>query len=224
MRNEKKTPKAKLFSPEYFFFDLVRITGAPGLLWYRPKKIYESEAAKKKIRGPAIIISNHTGVIDPLYIMLVIWYRRHRFICKTELTESRAGFWLKLFRCIPIDRENASFSTMREIVSVLKDGQIVSMFPEGQVGGDDSPAAFKSGMVLMSLRSGAPIVPVYIKPRKRFFERVTAVIGEPFSVCEKYGQRPKFSQIDEAARELHEKEMKLKEILDKTMKGNKNNG
>jgi 1-acyl-sn-glycerol-3-phosphate acyltransferase len=216
LKNDK-AKKSKLFDFKYLFFDFVRLTAAPGLLWFRPKKIYENEAAKKKIKGKAILIANHVGVVDPLYLMLVIWYRRHRFICKSELMESGAGkFWLSLFRCIPIDKDNASFSTVRRIVDALKDGELVSMFPEGQVHTQsDKPSAFKSGMILMSVQSGAPIIPVYVKPRKHFYNRITAVIGEPCSVTEMYGERPKFSEIDEAAKLLHEKEMKLMELSNK---------
>ncbi len=213
MKNAKNR-KNKLFSPEYFWFDFVKLTAAPGILWFRPKKLYESEAAKKKIKGPAILISNHIGTIDPMYLMLVIWYRRHRFICKSELMSSKRGaFWLKKFRCIPIDNGDMSFTAMRQITDVLKNGELVSMFPEGAVHTQsDTPSSFKSGMILMSLQGGAPIIPIYIKPRKHFYERITAVIGEPFSVTEKYGERPKFSQIDEAAKLLHEKEMRLMQI------------
>ena len=215
MKNKEKQNKSKLFSIKNLFFDFVRITAAPGILWFRPKRIYESEAAKKKIKGGAILIANHVGVVDPMFLMMIIWYRRHRFICKSELMETKFGkFWLTLFRCIPIDKDNASFSTVRNIVDVLKGGELVSMFPEGQVyTKSDMPASFKSGMILMSVQSGAPIIPVYVKPRKHFYERVVAVIGEPFSVTERYGARPKFSQIDEAAKLLHEKEMKLTELL-----------
>ena len=217
MKNGKEVKKAKLFSFKNIVLDFVRITAAPGLLWFRPKHIYENEAAKKKIKGAAIVIMNHVGMIDPMYLMLAIWYRRHRFVCKADLMKSKlGGFWLRLFRCIPIDRENASFNSMRQIVDVLKEGNLVSMFPEGQVNsGSEMPAAFKSGMILMSVQSGAPIIPVYIKPRKHCCERITAVIGEPFSVTEKYGPRPKFSQIDEAAQYLHEKEIKLMELINK---------
>lgn len=217
MKNDKSVKKSKLFSIKNLFFDFVRVTAAPGILWFRPKKIYESEAAKKKIKGPAILIANHVGIIDPLYLMLVIWYRRHRFICKSELMENKTGkFWLTLFRCIPIDKDNASFTTVRRIVDVLKGGELVSMFPEGQVHTQsDKPSAFKSGMILMSIQSGAPVIPVYIKPRKHFYNRIIAVIGEPFSVTDLYGARPKFSQIDEAAKLLHEKEMKLMELSNK---------
>lgn len=196
--------------------DFVRITAAPGLLWFRPKRIYENEAAKKKIRGSAIVIANHVGTIDPMYLMLVIWYRRHRFVCRSDIMETKAGKWLRLFRCIPIDRENVSFNFMREASDALKEGNLVSMFPEGRVHTQsEAPAAFKSGMILMSVQSGAPIIPVYIKPRRKASERIVAVIGEPFSVTEIYGQRPKFSQIDEAAKLLFEKELKLMQLIDK---------
>lgn len=218
MKRDKKEKKAKLFSFKNIVLDFVRITAAPGLLWFRPKHIYENEKAKKKIKGPAIVIMNHVGMIDPMYLMLTIWYRRHRFVCKSELMQSKlGGFWLRLFRCIPIDRDNASFSSMRQIVDVLKEGNLVSMFPEGQVNlNSDTPAEFKSGMILMSIQSGAPIIPVYIKPRKHAYDRIIAVIGEPFSVTEKYGSRPKFSQIDEAAKYLHEKELNLINLINKT--------
>jgi 1-acyl-sn-glycerol-3-phosphate acyltransferase len=226
LKNDKEVKKAKLFSFKNIVLDFVRITAAPGLLWFRPKHIYENEAAKKKIKGAAIVIMNHVGMIDPMYLMLAIWYRRHRFVCKADLMKSKlGGFWLRLFRCIPIDRENASFNSMRQIVDVLKEGNLVSMFPEGQVNlGSEMPAAFKSGMILMSVQSGAPIIPVYIKPRKHAYERIIAVIGEPFSVTEKYGPRPKFSQIDEAAQYLREKEIKLMELINKPGERKNENG
>lgn len=219
---KKDQNKSKLFSFKNIVFDFVRITAAPGLLWFRPKKVYENEAAKKKIRGPAILIANHVGMIDPMYLMLLIWYRRHRFICKSELMSKKAGkFWLTLFRCIPIDKENMSFTTMRSITDVLKGGALVSMFPEGQVHKEsDTPASFKSGMILMSIQSGAPIIPIYVKPREHFYDRIEAAIGEPFSVKELYGERPKFSQINEAAELLHQKELRLMELLN-TPKGDK---
>ena len=216
MKSDKKRKKAKLFSVKNLLFDFIKITAAPGLLWFRPKRIYENETAKKKIKGPAIVIANHAGTIDPMYLMMVIWYRRHRFVCKADMFETKAGnFWLKkVFRCIPIDRENASLSSVRQITDVLNEGCLVSMFPEGEVHTNgDTPAAFKSGMVLMSVQSGAPIIPVYVKPRKRRTDRVVAVIGEPFSVTERYGEKPKFSQLDEAASYLHDKELKLMELI-----------
>ncbi|MBP5208340.1 MAG: 1-acyl-sn-glycerol-3-phosphate acyltransferase [Clostridia bacterium] len=216
MKNEEKKKKRKpLFSLEYLPFDFVRITAAPGLLWFRPKIIYESEAAKQKIRGGALLISNHIGLFDPMYLMMAVWYRRHRFICKKELMEHRLGFWLKLFRCISIDKNDMSFNSMRQVTDALRSGELVSMFPEGQVSlQSEAPAGFKSGMILMSLQGNAPIIPAYIKPRKHFYSRLVVVIGERFSVTDEYGPRPKFSQLDEAAARLHETDIRLAKLAE----------
>ena len=117
--------------------------------------------------------------------------------------------------CIKIDRSNVTMNTMREITDRLKSGQIVSMFPQGRISGDDkAEAGFKSGMTLMAIRSGAPIVPVYIKPRESFFSRLKVVIGERVSVTELYGERPTFAEIDAATKLLYEREKQLKDLAD----------
>ena len=59
MNNQRK---AKLFSFKCFVMDFMRVSGAlPGLLWLRPKIRYTTEKAKKRIRGGALVISNHTS-------------------------------------------------------------------------------------------------------------------------------------------------------------------
>ena len=56
-QNPKPNNRAKLFSLRYWFYDFVKLTAAlPGLLWFRPKWIYENEAAKKRVRGGAIYV------------------------------------------------------------------------------------------------------------------------------------------------------------------------
>ena len=66
----------------------------------------------------------------------------------------------------------------------------------------------------MAIRSGAPIVPVYIKPRESFFSRLKVVIGEKVSVTELYGERPTFAEIDAATKLLYEREKQLKDLAD----------
>ena len=94
--------RARLVSPEYWFHDLIRVTGGPpGLLWFRPKKLYADGAAREKIRGGALIISNHATNFDPLYLMLTIWYRRHHL---------RRGELVSMFPEGHITRENEAAS------------------------------------------------------------------------------------------------------------------
>ena len=130
--------------------------------------------------------------------------------------DSKAGGFLRACGCIRIDRNNVTMNNLREITDKLKHGEIVSMFPQGRISsGGDGGASFKSGMVLMAIRSGAPIVPVYIKPKKSFFSKLHVVVGERVSVTELYGERPTFAQIDAAAKLLYEREEQLKNLADK---------
>ena len=52
-----------------WFYDLVVFFCAlPGLLWFRPKKIYEG-GKKVRVKGGVLTIANHVGYCDPLYLL-----------------------------------------------------------------------------------------------------------------------------------------------------------
>ena len=142
--NEQKKNKAPLFSPKNFLIDFIRVTGAiPTLLWLRPKKLFATEKAKERLRGGALIIANHTDFVDPVFLMTAFWYRRQRFIASEEIMDSSAGWFLKACGCIKIDRNNVTMNTMREITDTLKNGEVVSMFPQGRISaGEDEGAGF----------------------------------------------------------------------------------
>lgn len=212
MKSKTRT-RAKLFSPKRLFYDFTKLTAfIPGLIWLRPKYIYESDAAKKKLCGGALVIANHSTFLDPVYLMAAVWYRRHSFVCLKQFFEGGAGWLFKLFGCIPVDTESFGFNSFRQIVEKLKAGEVVSLFPEGHVSQDGDVKAFKSGVVLMAFQGKAPILPVYIKPPKHFYNRLTVVIGERVDLTELYGEKPGFSQIQQAAESLKEKEEALKAL------------
>ncbi len=214
MDNEKQN-KSKLFSFSYLPYDFIRLTAMPyTLLWLRPDIKYESEAAKKRIRGGALVIANHKTSFDPVYLMATIWYRRHHYIFLKAFFEGKYAWLFKIFKCIPIDRDNFNVSSFRVIVEQLKAGKLVCMYPEGTRNrqGDDIKT-FKSSMVLMSLKSKRPIIPVYIQPKKKWYSRMKAVVGEPIDIVALYGEKPSFKQIDEIAALLQEKEERFRTII-----------
>ena len=214
MKNDKPR-RAKLFSLRYFIYDFIKVTGAiPGLLWLRPKWIYENRAAKKRLRNGCVVIANHYGFFDPVYLMFAIWYRRHHFICGREFFETKYRRWFQAFLCIPIDRENFSMDSLRLIADELRSGSLVSLFPEGHINdGSGQLSAFKSGMVLMALQGKAPIVPVYFKPKAHFYNRLRIAIGEPLDIISRYGSRPSLSQIEQIVSDLQTKEETLKTLV-----------
>ena len=152
-------------------------------LWFRPKRIYTCEKARKIPKGGLLLIANHTDFADPVYMMLGVWQRRQYFLVSEELMDGPHGRLFKACRCIRIDRDNPGVSTFREITERLKSGECVSMCPEGKIAADSTkPSPFKSGAVLMAIRSGVPIIPMYIKKKKSAFGRLRIVIGESVDV------------------------------------------
>ena len=214
--NQDKKSRAKLFSLKYLVHDFIKVTAAlPGLLWLRPRWKYENASARKRIRGGAVVIANHIGFFDPVYLMFAIWYRRHHFICGKEFFDSKYRWWFEHFLCIPVDRQNFNMNSLRQISDELKAGSLVTLFPEGHINdGSGAMAAFKSGMVLMALQGKAPVIPVYLRPKAHFYSRLTVVIGEPIDIIARYGKRPSMQQIDEIAAELQHKEEELKKIAE----------
>ncbi|MBR6080923.1 MAG: 1-acyl-sn-glycerol-3-phosphate acyltransferase [Treponema sp.] len=209
-----ESTRPHFFSPRYFIHDFVRITSfLPGFLWWRPKHIYENQAAKKKIKGGALLISNHIGFTDPVFLMYGFWYRRLYFVALRIFFNTKVkNFWFRHFLCIPIDRENVSMETFREIVGRLKEDEIVAIFPEGKINVEKQGLqTFKSGMILMAMQSKKPILPVYIQKKKGIRHRLLIVVGEPIKIPE---GTVGLKAVENATQELYNKESHLQNLAD----------
>ena len=144
-----------------------------------------------------------------------ISYRRHHFVATTELFNSKLKrFMFERANCIEIDRQNVSMQSFNKIIEHLNAGRLVSMFPEGRMTKNEEVQTFKSGMVLMALRANVPIIPVYIKRRKNYWQRQKYVIGEPINPVEMVGKIPSLEKINQVTNLLKEKEAELKKIAD----------
>lgn len=177
----QKKKRSRWLRLSYFMHDLIRITAAPGLLWYRPKHLY-LDKKYKKIWGGAVITSNHVSLEDPLCLMMGIWYRRLHMVAMDELFGKgfRRHMFHNWFQCIPISRTNFSMGSFKEIVEHLDHNEAVIIFPEGHVNTNEKGLeTFKSGMLMMALKSDVPVVPVYLKRKKHRYSRVVIAIGTP---------------------------------------------
>ena len=197
----------------YLFYDFVKLTAAlPGLLWFRPRLLYAGEKAKARIRGGALVVANHLGFFDPVYLHFAIWYRRIHFVCLQQFFDSSWGWFFRKVHCVAIDKQNVGLDSVREVIRLLKAGKLVSMFPEGQVNDSGELGSFKSGMVLMALRGACPIIPVYIEARRHWYERLTMVIGEPVDVQTLCGEKKGVAGMEAAAEQLKLREEELKRM------------
>lgn len=197
-----------------WFYDFVKITAAPMWLYYRPKFYYPG-GKKIRVKGGALAIANHIGLTDPIYVLMTFWYRRMRFVAMKGFFEKPLSRWFfTSVGCIPVDRENPGMDTMRAVSDALKNRELVAIFPEGHVTGEENGTVqkFKSGMVLMALQGKQPILPVYLKPRAHWWQRQRIAVGEPIDVTALYGPRPSLKEIDLIAERLREAEEELSKI------------
>lgn len=215
--NKKKKKKRKNNPFRFLLYDFVKITGALSAFFYvRPKRIYENKKATKALlRKRMLVASNHIGVLDAIHLHFAFPSRRLHFLALKEIFAKRLGRWFFTHvLCIPIDRENIEMSSFNRAVDVLKDERCLCIFPEGTINIEKkNVSAYKSGVALIAIRGKAPIVPVYIAPRKKWYHRSVMVIGEPIMLATEFeGLSNMMNTVNRITEVLHEKEIALMEI------------
>lgn len=179
-----------LFRFKYLPMDMARLVCAVLIPILRIKKrTPEGNKYTEKIRGGAILAANHTAFVDPFIVGVCMWYRRMHFLVAEVVMKGRLrSFLLKGVGAIKIDRNATDIEAINQSVQKLKEGFLLTVFPQGRIQKDDRMDAIKSGAVLMALRAGVPIVPMHILPRKKWYSMRTVVIGkaiDPQQFCTK---------------------------------------
>ena len=206
----------KVLSFKYFFYDFIRVTGAPGFLFFRPKRIFEEKKIKGLFKGGLLLASNHISVFDPMYIHYAVPCRRHHSLIAEEFARNRFLKWMFTVasQCILINRKNVELSSFKEVIKRLKDGEMVTIYPEGRVNDtEESIQSYKSGVIMMAMRSHVKIVPIYLKRREHWYSRLAYVIGNPIDIYDfAKGKVLTMDEINEASKYLENKEKELEQI------------
>jgi 1-acyl-sn-glycerol-3-phosphate acyltransferase len=177
----------------YFLFNwFVKITGwIPQLLIFKTKVHYEDKAVQnKRIKGNAIVVSNHNYLVDFAVLMFVFWRRTMR-CAVAEVLYTKNVFmtiFLKLLGCVRIERQSHDFSFLTKFKRILEKGGVVEIYPEARLPkpGEDRPLDFKPSYVYLALETGAPIIPIYNNAKPFAKERERVIIGKPIRVEELY--------------------------------------
>ena len=216
-KKKQKVTKTKIFSFKYIIFDFEKWFGFwQTMIWYRIKKTYDGVEAKKRIKGGAIISSNHVGFSDPFILLTAFLSRRLHFLFMSELIKNKFLAWLykNVFLSYPIDRNKPSLQTIKFLSQYVANGHVLGLFPEGHIKRDDQIDDFKGGVVLIAYLSDKPIIPVYHERRKNIWHMTRLVIGKPFNVKEMVGPTPSQDKLNQVAKQLHEYELHLKEMCE----------
>ena len=163
-----------------------KITGWPvQFLCFRTKVYYENAACSRRIKGPAIIISNHTSVFDYAVYLFVFFSRTLRFQMAEVLYRKKLlGWFLRRMGGIYVDRDGFDFGFVTKSEDVLRGGGVVGIFPESRIPkpGEERPLEFKTSAAYIALRSDAPVIPVVTNGSYFSKKRARVMIGEPINV------------------------------------------
>ena len=161
------------------------------MLIFRPKVYYKNKQIQsRKIKGKAIIVSNHTSIWDVAMMLFLFPFRVLRcVVAEVIYTKFGMKWFLPLFGAIKVDRHTQDYAFISKSVEILNKGGVVEIYPEGRLPdrqGDVPPLPFKPSAIYIALESGAPIIPVYTNGKYFTKERARIIIGEPIHVLDLY--------------------------------------
>ena len=147
--------------------------------------VYGEEKMPRK--GPLVVAANHTQYPDPVYVCMAL-PRRLQWMGKKELFASPFGaFFFFFIGTFPVDREGSGRAGLRTALNFLSRGWALGIFPEGTHRTGEGSREAKSGTVLLAVRAGAPVLPVFVgetpslRGRLRG-ERLRVYVGDPITL------------------------------------------
>lgn len=164
-------------------------------IWFRYRIV---DLDKAVTEGPVIVSGNHNSMWD-IVAMAAAYPRKIHFIGKKELREVPVlGFLFSKLDAIFIDREANDIESMRASLNVLKNGDVIGIFPEGTRTTAPDPKNMKAGVSFLSMRGKAPIQPVRIESDFKFRHEMKVTFRNPISF-EDYSHLPRKEALDQMA-------------------------
>ncbi|MGB4610116.1 MAG: lysophospholipid acyltransferase family protein [Saccharofermentanales bacterium] len=129
-----------------------------------------------------MLFGNHHSLLDPVLIHLgmpefIYW------VAKEELFKIPIlKFFLKKLEVISLNRDEVDLTAMRQIISHLKSGNIVGLFPQGKRVDKDKYEEIipQAGVASICTRYNATILPCYCSGPYKIFRKNHFYFGAPF--------------------------------------------
>ncbi|MFW5857124.1 MAG: lysophospholipid acyltransferase family protein [Planctomycetota bacterium] len=112
--------------------------------------------------GPVILACNHASYLDPP-ILGAAFDRVIAFMARESLFGNPLfGWYIRALNAFPLDRDGDPRTALRAMCAKLETGACVTLFPEGTRTETGRMGPVKRGVGMLAVRSGAPVLPVYI--------------------------------------------------------------
>lgn len=168
---------------------------------FRVKKVGEENVPKQ---GAYIMCANHLSNWDAP-ILVSSTKRPMNVMAKEELFKNKFIHWLgKKCLVFPVKRGKMDIDSMKHSLQVLKNGEILMLFPEGTRKGMAKNGRAQNGAAFMALRTGTPVIPVNISGKMKPFHQVTLTYGKPLDFSEYKTNKPEKEILEKVSKEIME--------------------
>ncbi|MDF0726204.1 lysophospholipid acyltransferase family protein [Cytobacillus sp. S13-E01] len=132
--------------------------------------------------GSVLICSNHIENFDPL-IVGITSPRAIHFMAKEELFNVPVmGKIVSKVNAFPVKRGMSDREALRKGLKVLKDNNVLGLFPEGTRSKDGKLGKGLAGAGFFAIRSNATVIPCAIIGPYKLFGRLKVVYGRPIDM------------------------------------------
>ncbi|HOW97298.1 MAG TPA: lysophospholipid acyltransferase family protein [Kiritimatiellia bacterium] len=143
---------------------LYRFVRGSTAIWLKVWLKLESHGAENvPAAGGCVLASNHASYLDPPIVACGLKHRIVRFMARDTLFAGTFRNWFfHGIRCVPLDRTRGDVAALRKGIQILKEGEVLGLFPEGTRSPDGQLKPAKGGIGFLVAKAGVPVVPVYV--------------------------------------------------------------
>lgn len=223
VKNKKKTEitvkanrKGRHIMP---FMNVLRVIVIPVYWLFKPFRFY---GARKVKDGACVYICNHYGLMDIAYPACTTWEGLH-YIGKKEVEKIPVvNLLFRAFKGISAKRDGNDVRVLLDCFKCLKNDEKIVIFPEGtrnKTGVEMQP--FRHGAAAIAIKAKAPIIPIMIYKKPRYFRMAHILVGEPIELAEYYDRKLSETDYSEADAKLFETMLELRREHTKFLEGKK---
>lgn len=138
--------------------DFIRVLGVPVIRWlYRMKTVGDERIPA---RGGVLLLPNHVTFADAFFLTAAC-PRPVRFVMDEGfMSKASVRAFVKVFKTVTI-RKDQPREAIRITIEALKKGEVLCMFPEGQLTRTGMLCGLRRGFELIARKAGHPLVPVW---------------------------------------------------------------
>ena len=143
--------------------------------------------------GGVLIVSNHISLLDPVIVGSAANREIHFMARSNVFGVPGLGKLITAYNAYPVNRGAPDLGALRKTISLLKNGNVVLMFPEGTRSVDGSLGKAHDGASFIAHRANVRTIPVYHNGAGKMLPRgskrprrakLTVTFGEPIDFSE----------------------------------------